>query len=266
MNEETNTPRTMATLKDGDSFTFSPADVNRCTVVVQDDGARYYRGAYGQSHPFGPNESQVVYNVKTEAECDAEYQARRDMEIAEERARAADFAKLMRSVAKVLGLKYEVTGGEDSDRRMMCRMKGKDGVELWAAGSSWHRKTGRICISGLLPREGGQNGCNEITVSDTKTPEQIAADVKRRVMPEYMEKLAKANEAIDSANAYQALTHATCDALIKATFGQRHKDNVYGPGIPSMDVSGDKIAFKVYSVSLPCMLELLKVLKRHKAE
>ncbi len=266
MNTTTTTAtRTLASLNDGDTFTFN-ADGSGAATVCRHGLEKRYRTAYGQTYPMGDTD-QLVYNVKTEAERDAEYAAQRQAEMAKERADAAAFLAIVGAVGKVLGMKVRQPAGDDLDRRMQCYLDGKDGVILWCSGSSWHRKAGKIAISGILPRDGGVMGHGEINVSDQKTPKQIAGDITRRLLPTYLEALAKARDSQRVADAFKAQTDATVAALVKATKGTAGQSGrVHAKGLPSMTVSGTSIRFECYSVPLACMLEIAAVLKRHEVE
>jgi len=84
---------------------------------------------------------------------------------------------------------------------------------------------GRLNISGRLNQVRDSRGNNpclrgeenpRITVSLDKTPEQIARDIERRVLPGYRDALAKANEIVRERNDNFARTAASVAAIAKS--------------------------------------------------
>ena len=270
MTTDTTTARTIASLQDGDRFTFQPELTGVCTLVVYGDGTRHYRGAYGQTHPLaGSDESQAVYNVQTEAEATAAYNARLEAERAAERVRASAFYVTMQAVAKALGKgwKAEKQTGEDSDRWCRVYLNGPQGEKVWATAGYYHQNKGRTTISGILERSQDVRAkFSDITVAQDKTAERIAGDITRRLLPDYRVALAESVERKTKADAYAEKTKATMWALVKATkkhSGRTGHDSRVWSTIADMVAQGEEVTFERLRMSLPVALEVLKVLSKH---
>jgi hypothetical protein len=79
-----------------------------------------------------------------------------------------------------------------------------------------------------------------INVSDTKTPEQIAKDIKRRLLPEYGPVLAEIKARWQSQLDFEAGVNATQDAIIGMSGGKRSTQDsgrIYGVRGPSIEVT-----------------------------
>ena len=79
-------------------------------------------------------------------------------------------------------------------------------VRLWIGNDTWGAK-GRITISGCYPRaEDGRRPygteSHEITVTEKKTPQQIAKEIERRLLPKYLPDLEKAVKQIQEHEDY----------------------------------------------------------------
>ncbi|MER6898539.1 hypothetical protein, partial [Amycolatopsis sp. NPDC000740] len=101
---------------------------------------------------------------------------------------------------------------------------GPDGEELHVCYSDWE-KTPRLRLSGSLPAQlatirhhhGNPVPSHDITVSPAKTPETVAAETARRLLPGYRVTLAETRELKqrldDEAAARDRLAHAIADPL-----------------------------------------------------
>ncbi len=100
-------------------------------------------------------------------------------------------------------LKMSVTFGTDEDMRWnkWAHFIGSDGQEIRVQNGDYKTK-GRFDFSGCFPRnERGEyqhyGTAPSITVTVEKSPEQIARDIERRLMPEYLLKLKKTQNQVE---------------------------------------------------------------------
>jgi hypothetical protein len=269
MNTDTTTLRTFSTLGDGDTFTWEPTDAATCTKVVYSDGRTFYRSTRGWGeHEVKEETGQPVYNVKTQEERNAEWDAKRAADLAKQREDAQAFRNRMGEVVESLGKGWSVIAltGEDADRNASVTLKGPKGITLWAHTGGYHAK-GRIVISGELPRSDGHPGTQSgtrITVASDAHPTRIASHIVKRLLPEHAVKLDTANKERDEAQAFRDLTAATLAKLVKATKGTVSQSGTVYAGGQRMSVSGDRVRLELHlSSSVECMIELLAVLKKH---
>lgn len=126
-----------------------------------------------------------------------------------------------------------------------CTLTRADGLALYLVAGGYG-KAGRITVTHSRPRDargqwvelwadkgGGRLPSPEITVSQTKSAEAIAADIARRLLPDAESVEAKARARIAEGNAYHAgrvaLLRAVCDAAgMKAPeVGQDDRDTSF---------------------------------------
>jgi hypothetical protein len=109
------------------------------------------------------------------------------------------------------------------------------GMQLYAHLSS--KKAGTINISGSSPKDSrGQvpyilsRAKAEINVSSAKSPQTIAGDIQRRLLPEWQPQLAKGLEAIGLSNASEDATTRNIAEIVKITGGKvrDHRVSFYG--------------------------------------
>lgn len=121
---------------------------------------------------------------------------------------------LLHAVAKALG--WSVKKEREADRtdyRPSAGIEIVNGLEgLYLSIGSYGNPEQRIGVSGQYPRDAKGQHINapyneefpRITVSSTKTPEQIAKDITRRLLPEYRRLLAYVTNQATQANNYEA--------------------------------------------------------------
>jgi hypothetical protein len=100
---------------------------------------------------------------------------------------ASNLRIIVEHVAKELSV---LTGRSDSNWRQ--HIEGPDSTAIFVS-NTWGGK-GRIHLSGSFPHDahfGYQEQRPSITVADTATPERIAKEISRRLLPEYLPLLAK---------------------------------------------------------------------------
>ena len=128
------------------------------------------------------------------------------------------FGEKMLEVGNILGLSWHLKE-EWSDN--VGELKGPGDVCAWVRNGGYQNKE-KIKVFGDYPRDNkGQGQANtdqrvQISVSETKTPDQIARDIQRRFLPDYLKNLAivqgwiaEINQATDqkAANLQQIADH-----------------------------------------------------------
>lgn len=103
-----------------------------------------------------------------------------------------EFTDKIQKVADILG--YQMTVPEESFYNQAELLK--DNIKIYVRNGGYGNE-GKITISGSYPHDcHGQLSTYglkkpSISCSDSKTPEQIARDIQKRFLPDYMEDLAK---------------------------------------------------------------------------
>lgn len=166
-----------------------------------------------------------------------------------------------------------------------------DGVQMFLRPGGYGNE-GRIHASGSYPSyervehgreivtpgdiyEGGKRlESPSITVADTKTPEQIAKDIERRLLPDLRHVWLACKAHCDSNTARQAQRKATVERVAKATGGQPNVHNEsarvsYGYEIGDAEYRGgysddNPEHFKVTlaDVSEAKLVEIMRVIRR----
>jgi hypothetical protein len=182
---------------------------------------------------------------------------------------------------------------EDINRAELVRA---DGLRLvFISGGGW-APSGKVHVTFSRPRD-AKNGHIDIygdafnggpinqritdpsiNVSLSKSAEQIANDIARRLMPESERIFALVNERINSANAYEisrdALTQRVCDAIhgknwVLSKYEQESRklslggvESGSGYGDVRID-SGDSVTFSLSSIPADKAVELVQFLQSH---
>jgi hypothetical protein len=143
--------------------------------------------------------------------------------------------------------------------------KQNEGFESWA-------------ISAIKSETGREFERPSISCATTKTPEQIAKDIARRFLPDFLALAAKVRLAIVKADEADASRAASAEALIAASGGRAEKrgnDGVhFYPGSTSREVgyyeattSGDGTArIEFRSVPIEVLAEMLALYHAHVAK
>ena len=166
-----------------------------------------------------------------------------------------EFNEKMKEVAELLGMTWEDREESWDNRGVFSNPNDLD--KKLALSNDGYRAKGRIEISGLYPLDGQgkhfpQHGYKlEITVAETKTAEEIARDIRRRVLPAYLKNLAIIKEQIARADKYHndrmAKIRQVADHFGWELQGQ-DKDVIYPdvPGIYQIEALNDtKVKFRV---------------------
>jgi hypothetical protein len=109
----------------------------------------------------------------------------------------------------------------DSDGDWRAYVNGANGEKLFLS-NTWAGK-GRIYASGILP--GNRSFQDGITVTATKSAQQIARDIERRLLPVYQPALEKAKQAERDENAAEQARLATIaevETIIELPFTADH--------------------------------------------
>ena len=128
---------------------------------------------------------------------------------------------------------------ENGESTNTVRVVGPDGAQL-TMHNAWG-ETNRLVVSTTFPRgcEPDRDSCPRITISSTRPPAKIAADIQRRLIPDYLEKYQKAREREATWNAFTAHENAMLEELAGLFVGAH-----YSPG-DALD--GKRAEVRVYS-------------------
>ena len=194
-----------------------------------------------------------------------------------EQKKAAEVLTKVRAVIKHLGL--TITEERERSKWRVHENATNGELSLWfssAKSSKW-----MIKIGASYPRDAkgqyvdpynyGEKRDDRINVSSSKTPEQISADINRRLMPVYLARLAKVNERIAEANAYADKTKSNLNALadIRGTKADKYEDERntlsltfgHSDGYGDARVQGDSVTFELRSVSIETAKKIMQAVK-----
>lgn len=166
--------------------------------------------------------------------------------------------------------------GEESNWNAKIHLRAmREDLTIWASCDRYGNK-GRFSFSVSYPNpKVGSTSTHglpnpSITVSEDKTPEQIAGDIKRRLMPEAEAGLAKARERNASTENY----HATRDANLRAVMG-REKLTEYEQKEGRADIRGaaddktygtvkayeDSVSLDLSNVPVPLAVKIMALVR-----
>lgn len=111
-----------------------------------------------------------------------------------------------------------------------------------------------------------QEGSPEITVSMEKSPDKIASDILRRLMPDYVRIHARLKAHADEQGDHARKTLEAAQALVKDFGGTAKAEGssvrVWIPGV-SVSMSGpDSVRFEYFNVEPKAAREIIAILKR----
>jgi len=148
-----------------------------------------------------------------------------------------DFTAALAPIAEALGDGWSVSDTQDSHRGQLA---GPDGMRIWVRTESWRTSArGRLFLSGSfdgLHDHTWKLDRTEISVTLGKTPRQVAADIRRRLLPTYREALDIARQRKADHDAAEAARDALgaeiCAALgpgaeNSGTGHHGHRDHVH---------------------------------------
>ena len=161
-----------------------------------------------------------------------EYEARREAEKAKE-------AEVKAKLVKVAEILKQPVAKEDKDNLYDCRVStpffnlsfsagyGKQRVNVRGnyprnadgsyVGDVWYTQEEREArkAKGIPEVNYGKVECPSITISAEKDAEQIAKDIQRRFLPDYLDYRKRLQERIDDTNDYQSVTKKSLESLKK---------------------------------------------------
>jgi len=149
-------------------------------------------------------------------------------ERAEQTAKAEAIRAKLAIVARILGLEMTPTRDQDDARNPAAELldtKAPDRCGVWLRCDTYGKGAWATCTaSGVYPRHADGSWVDiceypkvpspEISFSISKTPEQIAKDIQRRLWPEYIARLEKVRARIASTNDYNIRTNNTLAAIL----------------------------------------------------
>lgn len=160
-------------------------------------------------------------------------------------------------------------------------IKGPDGVGYHITA----QREPRIEISGYIPRHSDGSWPlgykpdhikalkTQIFVSTAKTPQQIAAEIKRRLEPDYLQVLTYAKQQIAGQDDYQSSVNSVVKQLaaafcvtLKPNRNNTESFSSYGGGSPSVDVqcSNNSANLKVNSCPVDLALDIARLIQQHR--
>jgi len=197
------------------------------------------------------------------------FEARIAREKEEEKAYKKKVESLISAVSKILGFTLQ-KNRDDSWRYVSCDIK-KGEESLHFTSGSYDVKD-RIRISGNFPKtEKGEyidpynyrDKRHEITVSNTKTPEQIARDIERRFLTRYRELLKTVTQRVNQSNDYER----TCVKHLEEIKGKKlteeekkqHRFGLHGEISGEFSVHGDSARIELHSVPVETAKKIMQL-------
>lgn len=140
----------------------------------------------------------------------------------------ANLEGLATAIAKELGADWTCRSQhEESRNENHADVVGPDGCEIALSRVTWGAGKGKLSISGRFADwkvMQGELRYNEsrpsIRVSETKTPQQIAADIRRRLLPAVLDLVARCNKRLADTAAHQNAVGATAARVAEAAGAQ----------------------------------------------
>jgi hypothetical protein len=142
----------------------------------------------------------------------------------------------------------------DDTHEYAAKMLHADGRSLFFA-SKWGGKPGQVCVSGDFPYEWHQfreykEGNYSINVSTSRTPESIAGDITRRLLPNYTPAFERRRERVAEHDAYVAKRDGNAERVARAFLSAdgKSKDTegrVWLNGLGEAQVSADSVTLRI---------------------
>lgn len=159
---------------------------------------------------------------------------------------------LAEAIAVELGSEWKRSTRFDADdkdnlRPWRIRLEGPNEQTLFLS-NTWGKK-GSLYVGGWIPaRMGNANvgAMPSINVGLTKTPAQIAKDISRRLLPEYVVKLAEVIQKFNADQDYKQRTETTKQQVAEVISGRinGNAEIVYGSGSADIQICGpDSLRF-----------------------
>ncbi len=198
------------------------------------------------------------------------FEARIAREKQEEKTYKARVESLISEVSKILGFTPQ-KNRDDSWRYVSLDIK--KGEECLHFTSGNYELKDRLKISGNFPRtEKGEyidpydyrDKRHEITVSITKTTEQIARDIERRFLPLYRELLNRVIQRVNQSNEYDR----TCTENLEEIKGKKlteeekkqHRFELHGEIYGEFSVHGDSVKIELNSVPVEMAKKVMQLI------
>jgi len=181
------------------------------------------------------------------------------MEVKEEKS----LREIAEGIAAALGPEWKRSTAFDEedaqDRRpWRSRIEGPNKLRLFLS-NTWGPK-GMLHVSGWVPDEVDRNAVRvspmaSINTSLGKTPEQMAKDIERRLLPEYRTQIAEILKAHEADLAYKKAMLETKERVAEILGGEAREDReiVYGSGRADIQVCGpDSLRFSGHCFYMTC--------------
>lgn len=160
--------------------------------------------------------------------------------------------EIAESIAEALGQEWSRSTRfdlEDGSRQWRARLEGP-GVEALFISNTWGPR-GMLSISGWVPDDIDRQSVRlpemaHINVSLSKTPEQMAREIQRRLLPEYRKQLAEVLKAHAADLEWKDGVRKTKQRVVEIIGGLLHNDSeiVVGRGSTDIQVCGpDSLRF-----------------------
>ncbi len=128
-----------------------------------------------------------------------------------------EFKTKIEAVAAVLKMAVDFASDEDMRWNLWAHLLGPDSQEILVQTGAY-KLTGHFRFSGCFPRSETREYSHygespSISVSVEKSAEQIARDIERRLMPNYLIALKKAQDQVEASNRYHRMRHETMQKI-----------------------------------------------------
>jgi hypothetical protein len=172
---------------------------------------------------------------------------------------AAPLAVLVSAIAKELGAAWSVRPQpEESRNDGHADLVGPDGSEIAFQRITWGAGRGKLSVGGRFAdwkvmREELRHRERQpsISVSEARPPAQIAADIRRPLLPGLAELVARCNARVASTTAHQNAVGGTAARIVAATGAQLVESTKWrevDPGRPELHVFDDhRIDMRVWT-------------------
>lgn len=198
------------------------------------------------------------------------WEERRERENADHKAKQLAFCGKIEKAFELCGL--EVYGIEDTNEWRSASLPNTSRNAHLSASYDRYGYKGRIRVAmyftGQLSHRdvmGYDSKFQEISVSGEKTAEQIAADIKRRILPQLSEAITKADEVIAKRNAYENKTRTNWELLAGKKQGERDRGNIYlsfKDGYGTASVNGDSIRLELSGLNIQTAQAIIALLPK----
>ena len=201
------------------------------------------------------------------------YEERRAREESERAQRENVFVLKIEKAFELCGLEvFHHEGREESGDYRTASMKGSSRAAYLGASINRYGHKGRICVglwyaNQITARDvwGWDAKHEEITISEEKDSEKIAADIKRRILPRLAASIEKADALIKSRRDYRHNTEENVRELggdPKARYGYNETNNMVNFSGGSATVSGDDVTLSLHSVDVATAKKIIEIVKR----